>query len=104
MHTFAKTILASGLLVASLGAQAANVLVVMSDADHLDLKDGKVYPTGFYLNELMQPTKLLLDAGHSLTFATPSGLAPTMDVTSDAAQYFGGDAASLAEHKALLSG
>ena len=103
MHTFAKTILASGLLAASLGAQAANVLVVLSDADHLDLKDGKVYPTGFYLNELMQPTKLLLDAGHSLTFATPSGLAPTMDVTSDEAQHFGGDAASLAEHKALLS-
>lgn len=103
MHTFAKIIVASGLLAASLGAQAANVLVVLSDADHLDLKDGKVYPTGFYLNELMQPTKLLLDAGHSLTFATPSGLAPTMDVTSDAAEYFGGDAASLAEHKALLS-
>jgi putative intracellular protease/amidase len=102
MPRFAKIALATALAAASLGAQAANVLVVLSDADHLDLKDGKVYPTGFFLNELMQPTKLLLDAGHSVTFATPNGLAPTLDVTSDSAQYFGGDAASLAEHKALL--
>jgi putative intracellular protease/amidase len=102
MNKLAKIALASGLLLTSVAAQAANVLVVLSDADHLDLKDGKVYPTGFYLNELMQPTKLLLDAGHTLTFATPNGLAPTMDVTSDDAQYFGGNAASLAEHKALL--
>lgn len=29
--------------------------------------------TGFYLNELMQPVKLLLDAGHEVTFATPQG-------------------------------
>ncbi|MDD0841603.1 type 1 glutamine amidotransferase domain-containing protein [Pseudomonas sp. Gutcm_11s] len=102
MPSLAKIALATALAAASLGAQAANVLVVLSDADHLDLKDGKVYPTGFFLNELMQPTKLLLDAGHSVTFATPNGLAPTMDVTSDNAQYFGGDAANLAEHKALL--
>ncbi|WP_043309858.1 type 1 glutamine amidotransferase domain-containing protein [Pseudomonas sp. ML96] len=102
MPSLAKIALATAITVASLGAQAANVLVVLSDADHLDLKDGKVYPTGFFLNELMQPTKLLLDAGHSVTFATPNGLAPTMDVTSDSAQYFGGDAASLAAHKALL--
>ncbi|WP_394561714.1 type 1 glutamine amidotransferase domain-containing protein [Aquipseudomonas alcaligenes] len=102
MPSLAKIALATAITVASLGAQAANVLVVLSDADHLDLKDGKVYPTGFFLNELMQPTKLLLDAGHSVTFATPNGLAPTMDVTSDSAQYFGGDASSLAAHKALL--
>ena len=41
-----------------------------------DLKDGKVLSTGFYLNELMQPVKLLLDAGHEMTFATPQGRAP----------------------------
>ena len=52
------------MTLAATDAQAAEVLVVLSDADHLDLKDGKVFPTGFYLNELMQPVKLLLDAGH----------------------------------------
>ncbi|WP_237561441.1 hypothetical protein [Frateuria defendens] len=61
--------LANGL--AAFGAHAGNVLVVLSDTDHLDLKDGKVYPTGFYLNELMQPVKLFLDAGHTVTFAPP---------------------------------
>lgn len=28
--------------------KAANVLVVLSDSDRLDLKDGKVFETGFY--------------------------------------------------------
>ncbi|HEU4944295.1 MAG TPA: hypothetical protein VFT10_03950, partial [Solirubrobacterales bacterium] len=31
------------LAVASTNAQAAHVLVVLSDADHLDLRDGQVY-------------------------------------------------------------
>jgi hypothetical protein len=37
--------LALGFSAAS--AHAANVLVVLSDSDHLDLKDGKVFQTGF---------------------------------------------------------
>lgn len=60
-------------------AHAENILVVLSDADHLDLKDGKTFKTGFYLNELMQPVKLLIDAGHTVTFATPQGKAPTSE-------------------------
>lgn len=102
MKTLTRIALASTLATASLATHAANVLVVLSDADHLDLKDGKVLSTGFYLNELMQPTKLLLDAGHSVTFATPSGRAPTLDASSDNKQYFKDDAAELASHKALL--
>ncbi|WP_441965037.1 hypothetical protein [Microvirga sp. 2MCAF38] len=37
------------------------------DSDRLDLKDGKVLDTGFYLNELMQQIKALRapeDEGH----------------------------------------
>jgi len=90
------------LSVAALNAQAANVLVVLSDSDHLDLKDGKVFSTGFYLNELMQPVKLLLDAGHTVTFATPTGKAPTLDRSSDDKMYFNNDVAALQTHKALL--
>lgn len=88
--------------LAALGAQAANVLVVLSDSDHLDLKDGKVFATGFYLNELMQPVKLLLDAGHQVTFATPKGNAPTVDITSVDKMYFDGDELALKTHQALL--
>lgn len=90
------------LVLFASAAQAANVLVVLSDSDHLDLKDGKVFATGFYLNELMQPVKLLLDAGHQVTFATPQGQAPTVDQSSLAPMYFGNDAKAQAEHQALL--
>ncbi|BEP54808.1 type 1 glutamine amidotransferase domain-containing protein [Variovorax sp. V118] len=102
MNALPKLAAIATLGLAALGAQAANVLVVLSDADHLDLKDGKVFATGFYLNELMQPVKLLLDAGHQLTFATPLGNAPTVDASSVDKMYFDGDEAALKQHKALL--
>jgi putative intracellular protease/amidase len=98
-----RPLAAAALLgLCALGAQAANVLVVLSDSDHLDLKDGKVFATGFYLNELMQPVKLLLDAGHQVTFATPRGDAPTVDVSSVDRMYFDGDVSAMELHKALL--
>lgn len=83
-------------------AQAAHVLVVLSDSDHLELKDGKTFRTGFYLNELMQPVKALLDAGHEVSFATPLGRAPSLDRGSVDPMYFGGDAQALRAHQALL--
>ena len=91
------------LTLGAVHAHAANVLVVLSDADHLDLRDGRVYPTGFYLNELMQPVKALRDAGHQVTFATPQGRAPTVDRSSLDQAYFGNDAAALKAHEALLA-
>lgn len=82
-------------LLGVLPARAGNVLVVVSGADHLDLKHGHSQPSGFYLNELMQPVLLLLDAGHTLTFATPDGRVPTLDPHSVNARSFKGDAAAL---------
>ncbi|MDI2143612.1 MULTISPECIES: type 1 glutamine amidotransferase domain-containing protein [unclassified Pseudomonas] len=102
MRSYTRLAFALSLSVAALNAQAANVLVVLSDSDHLDLKDGKVFSTGFYLNELMQPVKLLLDAGHTVTFATPTGKAPTLDRSSGDKMYFKNDVAALQNHKALL--
>jgi putative intracellular protease/amidase len=80
---------------------AANILIVMSDENHLDLKGNDVYATGFYLNELMQPVKIFLDAGHKITFATPNGMAPTLDKVSDNVMFFGSQKL-LDEHKNLL--
>lgn len=91
------------LAATSVAAHADNVLVVLSDADHLDLQDGKVFSTGFYLNELLQPVKLLLDAGHQVTFATPEGKAPTLDRSSVDKVYFSNDAAELERYQALLA-
>ena len=82
MNLVTRLAAALALTLAASGAHAANVLVVLSDENHLNLKDGKVLSTGFYLNELMQPVKLLLDAGHEVTFATPQGRAPTVDASS----------------------
>ena len=87
----------------TLSAHAGNVLIVLSDSDRLDLKDGKVFATGFYLNELMQPVKALSDAGHEITFATPKGTAPAVDKTSIDKMYFGGDEAAMKASEAQLS-
>ena len=99
------TALATSVVLAgiSAAAHADNVLVVLSDADHLDLKNGQVFSTGFYLNELLQPVKLLLDAGHHVTFATPEGKAPTLDRSSVDKMYFNNDAAELERYQALLA-
>lgn len=67
---------------------AANILVIMSDVSEMKLKGGYDYKTGFYLNELMEPVKIFIDAGHTLTFATPTGLAPTLDPVSDTPDHF----------------
>ncbi|MGE8191262.1 type 1 glutamine amidotransferase domain-containing protein [Pseudomonas sp. NPDC086278] len=94
--------LSATLAATSIGAHADNVLVVLSDANHLDLKNGQVFSTGFYLNELLQPVKLLLDAGHTVTFATPKGNVPTLDKSSVDPMYFNNDQAELERYKALL--
>nr|WP_299506841.1 type 1 glutamine amidotransferase domain-containing protein [uncultured Rhizobium sp.] len=94
---------ALALGASTLSAHAGNVLIVLSDSDRLDLKDGKVFKTGFYLNELMQPVKALLDAGHEVTFATPKGMAPSVDRTSIDKMYFGGDEAAMKASEAQLS-
>ena len=81
---------------------ADNILVVMSDKSELQLKDGKAYSTGFYLNELMQPVKRFLDEGHQVTFATPNGVAPTLDANSDTVQLFNNDETAYSTHKKLM--
>ena len=83
-------------------AMADNILVVMSDKAQLELKDGKTYQTGFYLNELMQPVKRFMDEGHLVTFATPSGMAPSLDKNSDSVSLFNNDQSAYETHKNLL--
>ncbi|ALN86907.1 DJ-1/PfpI family protein [Lysobacter capsici] len=102
MKTFHALAASLALILAAGSAHAGHVLVVLSDAGQLELKHGKTFATGFYLNELMQPVKLLLDAGHQVSFATPLGRAPTLDRGSVDPMYFGGDAAALQTHQALL--
>lgn len=102
MKTTTRIALATALLGTTLTASAGNVLVVLSDSATLDLKNGKVFATGFYLNELLQPVKMLLDAGHEVTFATPDGKVPTVDKTSIDKMYFNNNEALLETYKRLL--
>jgi putative intracellular protease/amidase len=95
--------IALALGACTVSAHAGNVLIVLSDSNRLDLKDGKLFETGFYLNELMQPVQALLDAGHEITFATPKGTAPSVDKTSIDKMYFGGDEAAMKTSEAGLA-
>lgn len=60
----------------------ANVLMIMSGADHWTLKDGTEHPTGFWAEEFVVPYKVFTEAGWSVTVATPGGRAPTVDQAS----------------------
>src|SRR5699024_2421105 len=60
----------------------ANVLMIMSAADHWTLKDGSEHPTGFWAAEFVAPYEVFTDAGWSVTVATPGGRAPTVDQAS----------------------
>jgi putative intracellular protease/amidase len=73
------------------------VLVVMSSANTLDLKDGKTYSTGYYLNEFVVPYRKLIEAGYEPVIANPKGDRPVMDVNSNNAMFFGGDDAARAD-------
>jgi putative intracellular protease/amidase len=68
---------------------APRVLVVVSAADRIPLRDGRSAPTGTYLGELIEPTDAMLKAGFQLSFATPGGKVPTIDGTSCSLLYFG---------------
>jgi putative intracellular protease/amidase len=50
---------------------AGRVLIVVSGYDRVALTNGKVYRTGFWLNELAEPLKHFFDAGMDVDFISP---------------------------------
>ena len=69
----------------------ANILMVVSAADSLTMKDGSQHPTGFWAEELVVAHQTLLDAGHTVRTATPGGTKPTVDQVSLAGESAGGE-------------
>jgi len=67
------------------------VLVIVSSENELPLREGEVYPTGYYLNELIVPVRKMIDRGYEIVFANPKGNTPTMDKRSDSPDHFGKD-------------
>jgi putative intracellular protease/amidase len=81
------------------------ILVLVSSGRGLPLKDGKVYTgAGYYLNELTVPVRALMKEGYEITFANPKGNAPQVDVHSEVADFFGGDAARLQDYMLFRDG
>ncbi len=81
------------------------VLVLVSSGRGLPLKDGKVYTgAGYYLNELTVVVRGLMTEGYEITFANPKGNAPQVDVHSEVADFFGGDAAKLQDYMLFRDG
>jgi len=81
------------------------VLVLVSSGRGLPLQDGKVYAgAGYYLNELTVPVRALMKEGYEITFATPKGNTPQVDVHSEVADFFGGDAAKLQDYLIFRDG
>jgi hypothetical protein len=83
---------------------AGKVLVVMSSANHLELRDGKKYSTGFYLNEFVIPFRKLVEAGYTPVIANPKGDRPVLDPNSNNAMFFGGDDAQRADALKYVEG
>ena len=68
----------------------ANILMVVSAANSLTMRDGTEHPTGYWAEELVVSHQTLLDAGHTVHIATPGGRKPTVDEVSLAAESAGG--------------
>ena len=60
----------------------ANILMVVSAADSLTMRDGSEHPTGYWAEELVESHRVLRDAGHTVRIATPGGVKPTVDQVS----------------------
>lgn len=68
----------------------ARVLMIVSAADSLTMRDGTEHPTGFWAEELVVAHRALRRAGHTVDIATPGGRRPTVDRVSLSPDVTGG--------------
>jgi putative intracellular protease/amidase len=68
----------------------ARVLMIVSAADSLTMRDGTEHPTGFWAEELVVAHRALRRAGHTVDIATPGGRRPTVDRASLSPDVTGG--------------
>jgi putative intracellular protease/amidase len=79
------------------------ILVIGSNADSITLKNGDKEHAGYYLNEMVIPTRAVLDAGYEMVLATPNGKKPVMDPQSAVASYFGDNGGELQKALAFVA-
>lgn len=85
-------------------ATGGKVLVVLSSASQLELRDGRNYRTGYYLDELSIPLRKLVAAGYTPVFANPRGNAADFDPVSNDKMFFGNDEAARARAEGYVHG
>lgn len=69
-------------------SQSGHVLVLLSEANAIPLREGGAHPTGHFLGELTEPLESILNAGHRVTFTSPYGKSPTIDKNSFQLMYW----------------
>ena len=84
-------------------ATTSRVLFLVTSADQIILRNGNSRPTGYFLNELTEPLMELKRRGVAVDFATPGGVAPTIDPASlNSCLYFTPFGSSLDEALAMV--
>ncbi|MFI6576051.1 type 1 glutamine amidotransferase domain-containing protein [Nocardiopsis sp. NPDC050513] len=81
----------------------ADILFVITGADHWTLADGTAHPTGFWAEEVLTPHQAFTTAGHRVTVATPGGVLPTADQASLTPESNGGPDGADAARRALAA-
>ena len=107
MTTFSRLIALGAALFMTTTALAAEtkgkVLVIVSAANAIPLREGGAHKTGVFLGELTEPADAMLDAGYELVFASPGGIVPTIDEDSKRGQYWRFSKKRLTHAKAVLA-
>ena len=65
-----------------IGITVSHILMIVTGASSLTMKDWSQHPTGFWAEELVTAHRDLVAAGHAVTIATPGGVTPTVDAGS----------------------
>lgn len=84
----------------------SNILMIVTGATSLTMKDGSQHPTGFWAEELVTAHRDLVAVGHTVTIATPGGVTPTVDAGSLDPSQTGGEqqARDLADYLDSIAG
>jgi putative intracellular protease/amidase len=86
----------------------ANILMVVSGAEHWTLSDGTKDPSGYWAEEFVVPHQVFSEAGYQIDIAAPVGGNPTADPRSLEAEVAGDEASEYAayidKHSAELHG
>lgn len=80
----------------------ASVVMVVSGANVWTMKNATPHPTGFWSEEFVTPHRTFIDAGLTVTVASPSGVTPTVDPLSFNLSYNNNDASKITEQREYM--